>query len=384
MRTPEGRIVVAGSLAQKPAHGGHAWVFLQYLLGFRRLGWDVLFLDRLPSDPSARGRAVDTVADVMEPFGLGGHWALVDDSSGEVIGLPKRAVVERTRNSTFLVNVMGFLTSEEILGAAPRRVFLDIDPGFPQMWHALALADVLAGPDDFVTIGENVGQPGCAIPTCGRHWVTTPQPVVLDRWPAATGPGSVVTSVATWRGAYGPVDYRDQRYGLRAHEFRRFAALPRSSPLPLEVALAIDTADSPDRDLLERSGWRLADPTSVARDLWSYRAYIRHSAAELMIAKNMYVRANSGWFSDRSICYLASGRPVVAQDTGFSRNHPTGMGLLAYSTFDEAVDCLREVAAEPDKHARAARELAEAHFDSDIVLDRLLAQLASGPRGGTP
>ena len=373
----EGTIVVAGSLAQKPGNGGHAWVFLQYLLGFRRLGWEVTFVDQLQSDTENRDAAVAWTTQVMSEFGLDGAWSLLDQSGRDFAGLPVADVVERTRRSAFLVNVMGFLRCDEVLAAAPRRVFLDIDPGFPQMWQALGLADVFHGHDDFVTIGENIGGAGCRIPTCGLRWVTTPQPVVLDQWPVRPATGSAVTSVATWRGAYAPVEYEGQSYGLRAHELRRFAALPAVSPLPLHLALAIHPADDADRELLERSGWTLLDPGTVADDPWSYRGFIQGSAAELMIAKNMYVRANSGWVSDRSLCYLASGRPVVAQDTGFSSRYPTGAGLISFTTFDEAVEALEQVAAEPDKHGRAARELAEAYFDSDAVLGRLVSSLGA-------
>jgi hypothetical protein len=370
-----GTVVVAGSLAQKPRHGGHTWVFLQYLLGFRRLGWDVLFVDRLPPGFADPAGAVAWLDRVMTGFGLGGCWSVLEASGEESAGLPLDEVVARTTRAALLINVMGYLTDERVLGAAPRRVFLDIDPGFPQMWHALGLADLFAGHDDLVTIGENIGDPTCHIPTCGLPWVTTSQPVVLDQWPAHPARGRAVTSVATWRGAYGPVEYEGQSYGLRAHELRRFADLPASSPLPLHLALDIHPADHADRERLEGSGWTLVDPATVAADPWSYRRFIQDSAAELMVAKNMYVRAHSGWLSDRSLCYLSSGRPVVAQDTGFTGRYPSGLGLLAFSDFDEAAEALRAVAEEPEKHGVAARELAEAYFDSDLVLSRLLAKL---------
>ncbi|HWC10904.1 MAG TPA: hypothetical protein VG455_06740 [Acidimicrobiales bacterium] len=370
-----GTVVIAGSLAQKPRHGGHTWVFLQYLLGFRRLGWDVLFVDRLPPGFTDAGGAAAALDRVMHRSGLDGCWSLLADGGEAAAGLPFPEVLSRTSRSALVLNVMGFLTDERVLGAAPRRVFLDIDPGFPQMWRALGLADLFSGHDDFVTIGESIGEPTCHIPTCGLPWVTTCPPVVLDHWPPQPGPGEAVTSVATWRGAYAPVEYAGRTYGLRAHELRRFAALPASSPLPLHLALDIHPADHADRARLQASGWTLVDPETVAADPWSYRRFIQDSAAELMVAKNMYVRSRSGWLSDRSLCYLASGRPVVAQDTGFSVRYPSGLGLLAFSDFDEAVEALGAVAAEPVKHGVAGRELAEAYFDSDLVLTRLLEKL---------
>ena len=174
-------VVVAGSVAQRPGNGGHAWVLLQYLLGFKRLGWDVLFLDRISTDEGAvEGERINPLVRVMERFGLDEQFALLCDSTRETIGLSRPRVVDRVRDSTLLLNVMGFLTDEELLGLAPKRVFLDIDPGFPQMWHALGLHDAFSGHDAFVTIGTNIGQPECVIPTCGHTWITTPQPVVLE------------------------------------------------------------------------------------------------------------------------------------------------------------------------------------------------------------
>lgn len=384
MRGDRGTIVVAGSLAQKPRQGGHSWVFLQYLLGFRQLGWDVLFVDRLDpalcvdnagqSCPPEASVNVRFMLDLMERFGFRDSFSLLLGDDRSAIGLPRAEVVERTRRSALLLNVMGFLDDEEVLGAAPKRVFLDIDPGFGQMWHALGLADPFRGHDAFVTIGENIGRPECAIPTCGLDWITTPQPVVLDHWPVRGG-GGRFTSVASWRGAYGPVEYGGTTYGLRVHELRRFVTLPRLTGQPFELALDIHPADTNDLTLLGAHGWSLVDPKAVAGDPCSYRAYIQQSRAELMVAKQMYVRANSGWFSDRSICYLASGKPVLAQETGFSRQYPTGEGLLTFTILDEAVAGVENLSSDYDRHATAARSIAEAHFDSDLVLDRLLRKL---------
>ncbi|CAA9312286.1 MAG: hypothetical protein AVDCRST_MAG93-5302, partial [uncultured Chloroflexia bacterium] len=337
-----GRVVIAGSLAQRPRIGGHTWVFLQYLLGFKRLGWDVLFLDRLEPDmcvdaagrPCPLDRSVNLhyFMEIMQRFGLNGAFALVYNNGERFVGLSRRQVLERTKDSAFLLNFMGYLTDEEILGRAPRRVFLDIDPGFGQMWQDLGLADLFQGHDDFVTIGENIGHPACTIPSCGLKWIVTPQPVVLDYWqPRVAASGDWFTSIASWRGAYGPVEYRGETYGLRVHEFRKFASLPRLSGRLFQSALDIHPAEVNDLALLTANGWSLVDPQVVAGDPWTYQAYIQGSKAEFMVAKNIYVQANSGWFSDRSICYLASGKPVLAQDTGLGRLYPTGEGLLTFT-----------------------------------------------------
>jgi hypothetical protein len=385
MATPS--IAFAGSLAQKPGRGGHTWVFLQYLLGFKRLGWDVLFVDSLEpemcvDEAGARAPVADAwnvryLNDVMRRFGLGDSFALLVDGGSRTIGMSRSALLERVRSSSAVINVMGYLRDEEILAAAARRVFLDVDPGFGQMWQTLGLHDAFHGHDAFVTIGERIGQSSCAVPTCGLDWITTRQPVVLDQWPAVfADPGArPVTSVVSWRGAYGPVTYQGKEYGLRPREFRKFVGLPKRAGGCFELALDIHPDDERDIDLLRTNGWRLVPAQKATGDPWQYRQYIRNSAAEVMIAKNMYVDTGSGWVSDRSICYLATGRPVLAQDTGLAGLLPTGEGLLTFTTLDEATDAVRAVRREPARHQRAARRLAEEYFDSSTVLRALAEKL---------
>jgi hypothetical protein len=244
------------------------------------------------------------------------------------------------------------------------------------MWRELGQADSLSGHDDFVTIAENIGDERCSIPTCGLSWVTTPQPIALDWWPPAEG-GSGFTSIGAWRGPYDPVEYGGRRYGLRAHEFRRFVELPSRTQASFEAALDIDPADEDDLELLRRNSWTLVPPGSVTADPYAYRGYIQGSAAELMIAKGMYVQTWSGWFSDRSICYLASGKPVLAQDTGFAHTYASGEGLLGFSELDEAIAGVEEICGNHERHAAAARVLAEDCFDSRKVLGRLLDKLGA-------
>jgi hypothetical protein len=269
---------------------------------------------------------------------------------------------------------MGYLNDSDLLASAPTRVFLDIDPGFTQMWQDLRLADMIGGHEAFVTVGENIGREDCAIPTCGVDWVTTPPPVVLDEWPWSSGDASAITGIGSWRGPYGPVRYGDIDYGLRAHEFRRFADVPARCPgSTFDYALDIDPTEVADIDLLTKGGWRLVGPQSVAGTPQEYREFVQGSVAELMVAKNMYVRSRSGWFSDRSACYLASGRPVIAQDTGRDETHSAG--LLTFKTAEEATDAVARVVADYPRHRRAAREIAETSFDSDRVLGRLVDRL---------
>jgi hypothetical protein len=381
-------VVVAGALAQRPHVGGHTWVFLQYLLGLRRLGWDVLFVDRLEpgmcvgedGEPSSLAESVNLryLADVMERFGLRENWSLLYDGGRDVAGLGRDEVIERTAGSALLINVMGYLEDEEVLAAAPLRVFLDIDPGFGQIWKELGLHDIFRGHDRFLTVGNRIGSPDCEVPDCGLDWIPILPPVELAEWPAQSDGGGRFTSVASWRGAFGPLEYEGRTLGLRVHEFRRFFELPERSAAEFEVALDIDEAETKDLRALRGHGWELADPRQVAGDPWRYRDYIQRSAAELMVAKNMYVETRSGWFSDRSACYLASGRPVLAQDTGLDGLLPTGEGLIIFSTLEEAVAGVEEISRDYERHSRAARQIAEEHLATERILPRLLEELGIG------
>lgn len=372
------RVAVGGALAQRVGYGGHAWALLNYLLGFRALGHEVLFLDRLDAtmaaDPEERQRCVNWLASVMEGAGLTGCWSLAN-GGGEALGVPRRDAVEWVGEAEILLNVMGFVDDEEVLAAARRRVFLDIDPGFGQMWRELGLSDVFAGHDAFVTVGEKIGKRDCLVPTCGLEWVASPHPIPLDRWPLAAK-GEKMTSVGSWRGPYDPVEFEGRRYGLRAHELRKLIALPSRVEPEIELALEIDPADGADIEALRADGWSLADPAAVAADPGAYQRYVQDSLGELMVAKEIYVETRSGWFSERSIAYLASGKPVVALDTGFGERYPTGEGLIAFADLDGAQAGIEAVCGDWERHSRAAREIAAEHFEAKKVLGRLLEEVA--------
>lgn len=381
-----GTVAIAAALAQRPHIGGHTWMALQYLLGFRALGWEVVLIDRLEpemcrdacGEPCAAEDSVNVayLAGAMDRFGLGGDWALLVPGH-EPIGMTRRELERRLGASRLLLNVMGYLDDEDLLARATLPVFLDIDPGFGQMWRALDLHDAFAGHDCFVSVGTNVGQPGCGVPDCGLAWIPTLPPVALEQWPLAPG-GSAFTTVASWRGPFGRIEYEGRTYGLRVHEFRRFLPLPGLTDATFEVALDIDPAEKRDLTSLVEHGWTLLDPCAVAGDPDAYRDFIQASRAELMVAKNMYVDTRSGWFSDRSACYLASGKPVLAQDTGFERMLPSGDGLLTFATLEQAAAAVERVAGERERHARAARAIAEEHLAAERVLGRLVGELGVG------
>jgi hypothetical protein len=379
-----GLVLYSGALAQVPRQGGLTWLHLQFLLGFRRLGWEVLFLDRLAPEMCVDDAGQPTGLDeslnlryflrVMEQFGLRDAFCLIYNRGERVIGWPRERVLERAAGADLLLNVMGYLDDEDILARVPRRVFVDIDPGFGQMWRDLGLHDPFRGHTDFVTLGHNIGRADCAIPTCGLDWVTMPQPVMLEQWPASPPrPEGAFTSIGAWRGPNGPIEYKGKTYGLRVHEFRKFVGLPARCPgTSFEMALGIHPGDAKDIRLLRENGWSLVEPKTMAGSPQEYRAYIAGSKAEFMVPKQMYVETNSGLLSDRSVYYLAS---VLARDTGIRRLYPIGEGLLIFSTLEEAAAGVETIERDYARHCRAAREIAMEHFDSDKVLTTLLGKL---------
>lgn len=382
MKTP---FPVAASIAQRPGYGGHACAFLQFVWGLAELGYQPLLIDRLSDEmalgedglPSHRSKetSIRWFVDLMDAAGLDGSYSLLLDG-GETVGMTRAEVRESIAAAPALINVMGFLQEEDLLEAADKRVFLDVDPGFPHIWSELGLAEPFAGHDRFVTVGANIGRPGCLVPTCGLEWVAIRPPVCLERWPAAAeSPRAAFRSVGSWRGPYGPVEYKGRVMGLRVHEFRKFFELPERIQAPFEVALDIDPADVADRESLAAHGWRLTDPAAAAGSLAGYQRFVQDAAAEIGIAKNIYVETDSGWFSDRSACFLASGRPVLAQDTGFGKDLPVGEGLISFRSLDEAVAGAEAILGDQRRHSRAARALAEEFFDARKVLGGLLGEI---------
>jgi hypothetical protein len=370
-------IVIGAALAHRAGYGGHAWALLQYVLGFQELGFEVAVVDRLEPgmvDGRAEQGALDHLRGLLAPEDVA--FCVLDAGGQSVAGLSRDDVLDRVRRARFLLNIMGFIRDPELLAAARRRVFLDIDPGFGQVWRELGLADVFASHDDFVTVGRNVGRDGCGVPTCGLIWLTIPPPVVIDRHPVVDG-GDAFTGVGSWRGPYDPVDYDGRRLGLRVHEFRKLVELPGRVGVPFRFALEIDAEDEADRTSLQEHGWQLVDPREVAGDPPAYLEFVQGSLAELGVAKEIYVDLRTGWLGDRTACYLASGKPALVQDTGLGPYYTLGEGLLAYSSLGEAVEGAEWILADQPRHSAAARHLAEAELDARVVLARLLEELGS-------
>jgi hypothetical protein len=370
-------VIVSGMIAATPRQGGATWAILQYLLGLRRLGCRVHFVEPLDDANGPSAEAVRYTRETMERFGLEGSWALLPSSGAEPVGLSRAGLREAAREADVLLSVSGMLTDPEVLDVVPVRAYLDLDPAFNQLWHAVEGVDMrFDAHTHFVTVADAIGEPGCPIPDCGRSWLPTLPPVVLSEWPLADAlERRALTTVGHWR-SYGSIHHDGVHYGQKAHSLRPLLDVPRRAGARFELALGIHPDEVDDLDAIEREGWVLLDPQLVAGTPDAYRRFVQGSWAEFGLAKLGYAVSGSGWFSDRSACYLASGRPVIAQDTGFGRRLPVGAGLFAFTETDDVIAAVQELERDYERHRAAARELAIEHLDSDRVLHSLLERLA--------
>lgn len=379
--------IVSGALANKPLNGGNAWAILSWLRGLQRLRFHVYFVEQISRlccvdagrNPTNFENSVNVAYfdRVMSAYGLDKSAALIYENGERTHGLTFPDLMELLAGADLLVNISGHLTLEPLKRIVHKRLYLDLDPGFTQFWHASGNKGArLEGHDYYYTIGENVGTSGCSIPVGNIPWRKVRQPAVLEDWPPVSGKiADRFTTIASWRGPYGTVSYDGRSYGLKVHEFRKFIELPERVPQGFELALDIHPADGKDVKSLCQHGWQLTDPRIVAHDPAAFQRYVQSSGAEFSAAQGIYVETASGWFSDRTVRYLASGKPALVQDTGFSRNYPVGKGLFSFHTLDEAVQGAESIAADYDRHSRAARALAEEFFDSDKVLGHLIEEI---------
>jgi hypothetical protein len=483
-------VLVAGALANKLGNGGGTWERMSWVVGLRRLGFDVYFVEQIARESCVDSAgAVTSFADsvnlawfkaVTEWFAVADRSALIyvggekgvgyllserpggekgvgyllserpegccaqkvpdpffaADPFFECAGVSWPQLLELAESAELLVNLSGHLTLSPLLDRIRRKAYIDVDPGFTQFWHADPSTRFrVDGHDFYFTIGENIGSPDCPIPTSGLRWRPIRQPVVLDQWPVAKsesvarsrrertgrawlGENATLgeshlqnptlgqhatlgeshlqnptlgqhttlgesrlhfTTIASWRGVFGPVQAGGKTYGLKVHEFRKILELPGRVPCGFEIALNIYPGDHKDLDSLKAQGWRITDPLEAASTPDRFRQYVQQSGAEFSVAQGIYVQTNSGWFSDRTTRYLASGRPVLVQDTGLARHYPVGQGLLTFRTLDEAVRGAEAIAADYEVHCRAARDIAERYFDSDKVLSRMLEEIGIAP-----
>ena len=373
-------------LAGRYPLGGIGWQALHYMIGLSRLGHDVYYVEDSgapPYDPRVKSVVEDSsyarafVADVMGRFGLSDRWCYVDSVTGVHHGLSRGRLARLYRETDAIFNVCGATRLREEHMYCPVRVYLETDPVFEQIRVAeddRRAIDDLQDHTHHFTYGENLGQPDCLIPLEKFAWRPTRPPVIPDLWEATCNPAAErFTTVATWKNVGKDIRFRGETYYWSKHvNFLRVADLPRRTQQPLELALEVD--DPKTRDLMAGHGWVLTDAFASSRDLATYQRHIYRSRGEFTVSKDLVVRTRSGWFSDRSVCYLAAGKPVVTQETGFSKYVPAGAGLLAFSTVQEAAAALDEVNRDYAFHSRAARRIAEEYFAADRVLARLCGE----------
>ena len=380
-------VVVSGAVANKHLNGGESWVRLHWVLGMQRLGFKVYFIEQINPTSCVNAAGSRTTFEnsenlsyfkqITEQFGLAESAALVYDNGQNSYGLTFPELIDVAAGADLLINISGHLSLKPLMSRFKRKVYVDIDPGFTQFWHADENINFQVSDHDFYyTIGENIGDDDCLIPTGGIEWKRTRPPVVLDLWqPVKSEENACFTTIANWRGPFGSIVYNGKTFGLKVHEFRKFIELPKQSDQQFEIALNIHPAEVEDLDQLRRHDWHIVAPQKVAGDPSSFRNYVQTSKAEFSVAQGVYVDTNSGWFSDRTVDYLASGKPVLVQDTGFSRNYPVGKGLVSFRTLEEALAGARQITEDYEMHCQAARNLAEEYFDSDKVLSCLLDEI---------
>jgi hypothetical protein len=385
MTTKRYLIVVAGYLVRFPL-GGYAWQAAHYLLGLRALGHDVWFYEDTgyyaPAYNPVTGEfdstytyGITAAARFLDRFGFSDRWVFVDAEHGLEYGPGAQRVDALIREADLLVNLGGVSRPPLEQRSGRSAVYIDLDPAYTQI--ALDNGDtllrtILNGYTHLFTFGENIGTPRSPVSTGGYAWHPTRQPVVLELWANAGCTGRTYTTIGKWDSQGRDLTYRGETFQWRKRtEWLRCLDLPTRTAADFEVAMNVDSVAG-DPELLAAHGWRVVDPLAISTDPWRYRDYVCSSRGEFTVAKDMNVRLRSGWFSDRAACYLAAGRPVVEQDTGFGDVLPLGPGLHAFHTVEEAADAVGVIEADYDRASAYAIEVAREYFAAEKVLGRLL------------
>jgi hypothetical protein len=381
------KIVVMGFMGSMPI-AGVIWQHIHYLVGLQRLGHDVYYIEdsaRLPYNPQTFevNNEFDYAARILDclsrEFGFSNRWGFCARylPRNPTAGLSLTRIRQLYRDADAIFNVCGTQEFNDDLLVSDRILYIESDPGVEQIKidnGVKSTADYLRRHRALFTFGENVGTKTFPVPTHGFKWLPTRQPVATDLWKINRAPTrtAVFTSVANWStSGLKDVTWRGKKYlWSKSREFLRFLSGPKKSGEPFELATHIDDVKTQRRFL--ENGWRLRCPLQMSVDYWCYRDYIRHSKGEFTVAKDQYIRLNTGWFSDRSACYLAAGRPVMTQETGFTKTYGGKLGLLSFRSLNEIVDCVKMINADYAKHSRAARAIAREFFEAEKVVRSIL------------
>jgi hypothetical protein len=381
------RIVVMGFMGSMPI-AGVIWQHIHYVVGLQRLGHDVYYIEdsaRLPYNPETFevtnefNYAARLLSRLSREFGFKNRWAFCARylRSNPTAGLPLEKIRQLYREADAILNVCGTQEFNDDLLVSDRILYIESDPGVEQIKidkGVKSTIEYLRRHRALFTFGENVGTKSFPVPTHGFKWLPTRQPVVTDLWRTkrSTSRAAVFTTVANWStSGLKDISWRRRKYlWSKSCEFLRFISAPKKAAETFEMATNIEHAAT--RRKFERNGWRLRCPLQMSVDYWLYRDYIQRSKGEFTVAKDQYVRLNTGWFSDRSACYLAAGRPVVTQETGFTKLYGGKAGLLSFQSLDEIADAVKGINRDYAKHSRAAYDLAREFFESEKVLKSIL------------
>ena len=381
------RIIITGLVGQYP-FGGVIWDYIQYLLGFRSIGHQILYLEdsgAWPYDPVAGtitddcSFALQSLHRIFTDFDLAESWVYRNGADGKFHGAGEKVAREWLRHGDLLVNVSsaGWLRDYDL--RVGHRMFIDGDPMFCQIGLLDGSNPLYAGRlrdhDSHFTFGLSVGQPDCPVPVDGITWRPTVQPIALDQWPVTPVSNNAPwTTVMNWA-SYKSKVWEGRTYGQKNLEFSRFRDLPSKTNVPLRLAMGLGVDGQRPAQELRQLGWDLVEPQEVVPDHSAYRSFLTNSRGEWSVAKHGYVEGKTGWFSCRTACYLAAGRPAVVQETGWSRHLPSDRGVLPFTTVEEAAEVLAKVTRNYSEHSKAAREIALEFFDAKKVCQELLRQV---------
>jgi hypothetical protein len=379
----KGKIILFGILFWYPL-AGVTYQFLHYLIGLRRLGYDPYYIEdsgRWIYDPRINEFSpdvsgnLDAVVPVLKAHGFRDRWAFRGNyPDGKCYGMTEQEILQLYKDADAFLNVTGAQEIREEHLHCKRRIYVESDPFVSQVKVAKgdeAMIAMLAAHDTHFSFGENLGAPDCAVPSERFHWLPTRQPVAVELWNGRSSGGSAYTTITTWHNKGKSMEWRgDTWYWTKDREFEKFLDLPRRRPTRVfELATSVETSV---QSVLREHGWQQRGSIEISKDADLYRQYIQQSRAEFTVARDQYVRPNTGWFSDRSACYLAAGRPVITQETGFSKFIPSGKGLFGFKSMDDILRAVDQIESDYEGNCRAAREIAAEYFAAEKVVGSLM------------